>query len=44
MIMEEIEIKILDTKHEDLEPKLISLGAKKIFDDELYAVFFDTEN
>ena len=42
--MEEIEIKILDTKHEDLEPKLISLGAKKIFDDELYAVFFDTEN
>ncbi|MBT4375857.1 class IV adenylate cyclase [archaeon] len=41
--MEEIELKILEVNHKDLEPKLISLGAKKIFDGELYALFFDDE-
>ncbi len=42
--MKEIEVKIMEVSHKDLEPKLISLGAEKIFDDELYAIFFDTED
>lgn len=39
--MQEIEVKILGAKHKELEEKLFSLGAKKIFDGELYAEFFD---
>lgn len=39
--MKEIEVKILNVGHKDLEEKLFSLGAKKIFDGELYAEFFD---
>jgi len=39
--MEEIEVKILDINRKELEKKLISLGAKKIFEGEIYASFFD---
>lgn len=42
--MQEIEVKILDTNHNDLKPKLIALGAKKISNNELHAIFFDTED
>ncbi len=40
--MYETEIKILDIDRRDLERKLISLGAKKIFDDEMHALYYDT--
>ena len=40
--MKEIEVKILNVSHIKLEQKLFELGAKKIFDGELYAIFFDT--
>lgn len=42
--MKEIEAKIMEVSDKDLEPKLISLGAEKIFDNKLYAIFFDTED
>ena len=37
----EIEIKILGIDRNAIEEKLISLGAKKIFDDEIYALYYD---
>jgi adenylate cyclase, class 2 len=42
--MLEIEIKILNQKHKDLEPKLLKLGAKKIFEGLLEATIYDDIN
>jgi len=42
--MEEIEVKILDINVSDIILKLEKLGAKKVFDGELYALYFDDEN
>ena len=39
--MEEIEIKILGINRSDTEKRLISLGAKKVFDDIMHAFYFD---
>ena len=39
--MTEIEIKILEVNREEIERKLIDLGGKKTFDDEMKAIFFD---
>jgi len=39
--MYETEIKILDIDRKKLEKKLSSLGAKKIFDDEIHALYYD---
>ncbi len=39
--MREVEVKILGVRCDDLEPKLLLLGAKKIFDGEIHALFFD---
>ncbi len=39
--MYEMEIKILDIDRKRLEDKLISLGAKKIFDGEIHAIYYD---
>lgn len=41
--MKEIEVKILETSHKDLESKLLELGAKKVSDQELNAIFFDNK-
>lgn len=40
--MYETEIKILEIDRKKLEKKLSSLGAKKIFDDEIHALYYDT--
>jgi len=42
--MKEIEVKILNINRKEIEKKLISLGAKKIFDGKIEAEFFDFEN
>jgi adenylate cyclase class 2 len=42
--MEEIEAKILNINREEVEKNLISLGAKKVFDDDLLAIFFDFQD
>ena len=39
--MKEIEIKILEIDRSSLEEKLVSLGAAKVFDDEIYALYYD---
>jgi len=39
--MYETEIKILEIDRKKLEKKLSSLGAKKIFDDEIHALYYD---
>jgi hypothetical protein len=39
--MEEIEVKILEVNRKELEKKLIKLGAKKTFEGEISATFFD---
>ena len=39
--MYETEIKILDIDRKKLEKKLSALGAKKIFDDEIHALYYD---
>ena len=39
--MKEIEIKILEINRKEIEKKLIALGAKKIFNGEIDALFFD---
>ena len=39
--MKEIEIKILGIDRSALEKKLVSLGAKKVFDDEIHAFYYD---
>lgn len=40
--MYETEIKILEIDRKKLEKKLRSLGAKKLFDDEIHALYYDT--
>lgn len=40
--MQEIEIKILDIEREKTERELLSIGAVKVFDDEIHAVYFDS--
>ncbi len=40
--MYETEIKILDIDRKDLEKKLLALGARKIFDDEIHAIYYDS--
>ena len=42
--MYETEIKILDIDRKKLERKLSSLGAKKIFDDEIHALYYDNSD
>lgn len=42
--MNEIEVKILDVSHKNLEKRLLELGAKKVFDGILTAVNFDRES
>jgi adenylate cyclase, class 2 len=37
----EIEIKILEIDRGSLEERLVSLGAKKVFDDEIHALYYD---
>jgi len=39
--MKEIEVKILEVDKKALSKKLVSLGAKKVFDGELLSLFFD---
>ncbi len=39
--MYETEIKILDIDRKKLENKLTLMGAEKIFDDEIYAIYYD---
>ena len=40
--MLETEVKILEINREQIEYRLISLGASKIFDDEVHAIYYDT--
>lgn len=42
--MKEIEAKILNIDRKQIENKLLSLGAKKVFDGEVHALFFDFDN
>ena len=42
--MEEIEVKILEIDRDKVEQKLRSLGAQKIFDDEMQILLFETQN
>ncbi|MDA8432123.1 MAG: class IV adenylate cyclase [Nitrospiraceae bacterium] len=39
--MREAEVKILDIKRGEVESKLRSLGAKKVFDGEIHALYYD---
>jgi adenylate cyclase class 2 len=42
--MREIEIKVLDIEREDIERKIIALGAKKTFDGEMRAIYYDSSD
>ena len=42
--MIETEVKILEIDRKEVEDKLISIGAKKVFDDKVNASFFDFED
>mgnify|MGYP003830650859 CR=1 FL=1 len=42
--MQEIEVKILEVNRTKIENILLDIGAKKIFDDEIEAFFFDFKN
>ena len=42
--MKEIEIKILEIEQEAVEERLVSLGAKKVFDGEIHALYYDFTN
>lgn len=42
--MDEIEVKILEVGHKDLEDLIYSFGGKKVFQGELYAIFYDNYN
>lgn len=42
--MDEIEVKVLNIEREKFESKLISMGAEKVFDSEIEALFFDYED
>ncbi len=39
--MEEIEVKVLGIDRKRVEEKLLALGAKKVFDGEVYGIFYD---
>jgi adenylate cyclase class 2 len=39
--MTEIEVKILEINRESVENKLIALGARKTFDDDIHAIYYD---
>jgi adenylate cyclase class 2 len=39
--MLEIEVKILEIDRKKIEEKLISLGAKKLFNDDIHAIYYD---
>jgi adenylate cyclase class 2 len=39
--MKEVEVKILEVNREEVEKKLLDLGAKKIFEGELYGLIYD---
>ncbi len=43
-MIKEIEVKVLEKTHNEMESKLFELGAKKIFEGELYAIFYDNIN
>ncbi|OGW26265.1 MAG: hypothetical protein A2X59_06925 [Nitrospirae bacterium GWC2_42_7] len=40
--MREIEVKILEINRDDIEKKLVSFGAKKIFEGEMHALYYDS--
>jgi len=42
--MNEIEVKILEQSHKKLESRLKIIGAKKVFEGELYAIFYKLKN
>lgn len=42
--MTELEVKILDINRESVERKLVALGAKKTFDDDIHAVYYDLQD
>ena len=42
--MDEIEVKILEVNREELESKLISIGAKKVSQKEVVTLFFDSKD
>lgn len=42
--MEEIEVKVIEINKEETIKKLIELGAKKVFEGDLYAVSYDFED
>lgn len=42
--MTEIEVKILEINRDSVEKKLIALGARKIFDDEIHAIYYDLQD
>ena len=41
--MNEVEVKILNINRKEIEKKLVALGAKKVFDDKVSALFFDSD-
>jgi predicted adenylyl cyclase CyaB len=42
--MREVEIKVLDIDRADIEKKIIALGAKKSFDGEIRAIYYDSSD
>ncbi|MBD3314131.1 class IV adenylate cyclase [Candidatus Woesearchaeota archaeon] len=42
--MKEIEVKILDIDKKEVEEKLVSLGAEKVFEGDVNALFFDFDD
>jgi adenylate cyclase class 2 len=40
--MREVEIKVLDIEREDIEKKIIALGANKTFDGQIRAIYYDS--
>jgi adenylate cyclase class 2 len=40
--MREVEVKVLDVDRADIEKKIIALGAKKTFDGEIRAIYYDS--
>lgn len=44
MANHEIEVKILEVNEDAISQKLLDLGAKKVFDGELDAIYYDKEN
>jgi adenylate cyclase, class 2 len=42
--MLETEVKVLEINKEEVEKQVIKLGAKKVFEGELYAIYYDSED